>query len=186
LAVQWGNRRRATADSLWHSSVVNKLSTPAPNLVWKLYFGLWLCWTLYGFWQGWWDALRVVDFVISLAGLVGLFGYAWALRVPGSARVWRWLGIGLGIMLVVNPLVMAVRLHHATLSLPGGLATAGVPAVQFVMVYGFMLAPAWLLAGLTAPNVYAVLRYARLLQAEEAKQAAVADVVEAATLRDSV
>lgn len=154
-----------------HTAIVQKLLTPAPSFVWKLYFVLCLGLTTYGLWLGWdvnglsgWpDVLTVITVTVRLVALFGLLGYAWALRVPGSARVWGLVGVGLAVVLVMDAALTGVRMYRAALLIHAALAVAEIPLAYKVATLVFATLPALVFAAIGVPNVIALRRYKRAL-----------------------
>lgn len=124
---------------------MQKHNRTPPHLGWKLYFLLLLGATVLGLAELRWAWLEILNYVANIVGLVGLFGYAWAVRVPGSSRMWRWAGLLMGALLAINIIAIALRL--------GNDVSPTQVAVAVVLVILYMV-----------PNAVAMLRYARDLE----------------------
>jgi hypothetical protein len=127
--------------------MMQKLPYPHPHWGWKVYFVLWLGFTLYGLTVMQIGAMELINTIVGVVGLVGLFGYAWSVRVPGAQRFWLGVGIVLVMLAVISIGIMLWRSREIMVRNP---VAAGVAAV----VTGLLL----------IPNIVAVLRYSRRLR----------------------
>lgn len=128
------------------------LAYTPPTLRWKIYFGLLTALTASGIPTMRPTLLETLSTIVELLGLVGLFGYAWSVKLPGPSVFWRSTAATSVLLMLVGIVVM--------LRAPAGQRLFQMPVALVLCLL--------LVAALSIPTIVALFRYADWIARPEA------------------